>query len=107
MCKVYALLSAFFAALTVIFAKIGVNRFRSRHGHPNRYSYTARTGLTACHSRWAADYGGKYSDDMEVSINTTNWAIMLLRGECRGLRRRCAMIWQTTEAHIAASGSRS
>jgi len=76
MWKTYALLSAFFAALTAIFAKIGI------HG-VNSHLATAIRTVVILFITWGLVFASGHAGELR-SLNRQNWLFLLLSGIATG-----------------------
>ncbi len=81
MWKYYALLSAFFAALTTIFAKIGIRDVNSD------LATTIRTGVVLLIAALFAAAGGHFSEIR--TIPRTTWIFLILSAAATGLSWLC------------------
>lgn len=76
MWKTFALLSAFFAALTAIFAKIGI------HGVNSNLATAIRTVVILCIT-WGMVFAGGYAGEIR-SLTRQNWTFLVLSGLATG-----------------------
>jgi len=76
MWKTFALLSAFFAALTAIFAKIGI------HGVNSNLATAIRTVVILCIT-WGMVFAGGYAGEIR-SLTRQNWIFLVLSGLATG-----------------------